>query len=80
LRAYFVERLPGLQVAERFGYTVGGFQSLVHQSRQNPQREFSAEPARPGTKALDAVRQQVVQLRKQVTLQPTEANRAFLLC
>jgi hypothetical protein len=65
LRAYFVERLPGPEVAERFGYTVGSLHQLVHQFRQNPQRQFFVEPPRPGVKADDAVRRQIVQLRKQ---------------
>ena len=46
LRAYFVERLPGPEVAQRFGYTVGSLHQLVHQFRQNPQRRFFAEPPR----------------------------------
>lgn len=65
LRAYFVERLPGPEVAKRFGYTVGSLYQLVHSFRQEPQRLFFAEPQRPGVKADDAVRQQIIQLRKQ---------------
>jgi len=65
LRAYFVEQLPASEVAKRFGYTVGSLHQLVHQFRQNPQRQFFAEPSRPGVKPDDAVRQQMVQLRKQ---------------
>ena len=65
LRAYFVERLPASEVAKRFGYTVGSVHQLVHQFRQDPHRQFFAEPSRPGVKPDDAVRQQIVQLRKQ---------------
>lgn len=65
LRAYFVEDLPAANVAERFGYTVGSFHQLAHQFRQNPQRQYFAEPPRPGVKADDTVRQLIVQLRKQ---------------
>ena len=65
LRAYFVERLPAAEVAQRFGYTVGSLHQLVHQFRQDPQRQFFAERSRPGVKRDDAVRQQIVQLRKQ---------------
>lgn len=65
LRAYFVERLPGPDVARRFGYTRGSFQQLVHRFRQQPSRQFFLEPARPGTKAADCVRQRIVELRKQ---------------
>jgi len=64
LRAYFVERLPGPEVAKRFGYTVGSLHQLVHSFRQAPQRLFFAEPQRPGVKADDVVRQQIIQLRK----------------
>ena len=66
LRAYFVEKLPGPIVAERFGYTVGSLHQLVHQFRQHPERQFFIEPvSRPGSKADDAVRQRILQLRKQ---------------
>ena len=65
LRAYFVERLPASEVAKRFGYTVGSLHQLVHQFRQNPQRQFFAEPPRRGVKPDDAVRRHIVQLRKQ---------------
>lgn len=65
LRAYFVEQLSGPEVARRFGYTPGSLHQLVHQFRQQPDRTFFAEPPRAGTPAADAVRQQIVQLRKQ---------------
>jgi len=65
LRAYFVERLPGPEVARRFGYTVGSLYQLVHQFRQDPRRRFFAEPPRPGAKPDGAVRQQIIRLRKQ---------------
>jgi len=65
LRAYFVDRLPAAQVAQRFGYTVGSFHQLAHQFRQNPERAFFAEPARPGAKSCEVVREQIVELRKQ---------------
>lgn len=65
LRAYFVERLPAAEVAERFGYTVGSFHQLVHQFRNNPQRQFFVDNPRPGVKADQSVRQRVVALRKQ---------------
>lgn len=64
LRAYFVEKLPGPDVASRFGYTLGSLHQLVHQFRRQPDRDFFAEKQRPqGT--LDTVRLQIVQLRKQ---------------
>jgi len=65
LRAYFVDRLPGPQVAARFSYTLGSFRQLVHQFREAPQRRFFAEPPPRGVKASDTVREQIVRLRKQ---------------
>lgn len=65
LRAYFVDRVPAANVAARFGYTVGSLHQLAHQFRQDPARQFFAEPPRPGAKACAAVQQQIVQLRKQ---------------
>jgi len=65
LRAYFVEQASGPEVARRFGYTIGSFHQLVHQFRANPQRQFFAEPPRPGVKASEAVRRRIVLLRKQ---------------
>ena len=65
LRAYFVERLPASEVARRFGYTVGSLHQSVNEFRQNPQRQFFAEPPRRGVKPDDAVRRHIIQLRKQ---------------
>src|SRR5262249_3613009 len=67
LRAYFVEGLSSQQAAERFGYSPGSFRGLVHQFRQNPERDFFA----PSPQALqsqqqrDELRQRIVILRKQ---------------
>ena len=49
LRAYFVERLPSAEAARRGGYTAGSFRVLVHQFRQNPDRQFFL-PAAKGPK------------------------------
>jgi hypothetical protein len=65
LRAYFVAQAPAAEVAARFGYTVGSLRQLAHQFRQNPARQFFAEPPRPGARAAAVVRRQIVQLRKQ---------------
>jgi hypothetical protein len=65
LRAYFVDRLPGPEVARRFGYTAGSFHQLAHQFRQAPRRTFFIEPLPPGVKTSDAIRRQIVRLRKQ---------------
>jgi hypothetical protein len=65
LRAYFVERLSGPEVARRFGYTVGSLHQLCHQLRRQPERKFFVESPPPGAKADDTIRQRIVQLRKQ---------------
>ena len=46
LRAFFVDGLPGVEVARRFGYTPGSFRVLVHQFRQSPRRDFFLTPAK----------------------------------
>jgi hypothetical protein len=65
LRAYFVERAPAADVAQRFGYTVGSFHQLAHQFRNDPQRQFFVDNLRPGVKRGDNIRGQIIQLRKQ---------------
>ena len=35
LRAYYVEGLSAAEVADRFGYTLSSFYSLLHQVRQH---------------------------------------------
>jgi hypothetical protein len=65
LRAYFVQRLSGPEVARRFGYTVGSLHQLCHQLRRQPERKFFVESPPPGAKADDTIRQRIVQLRKQ---------------
>jgi hypothetical protein len=64
LRAYFVDRLPARQVAERFGYTTGSVQQLAHQFRQQPQRKFFID-SQEARHNVDPIRQQVIELRKQ---------------
>jgi len=67
LRAFFVEKIPSAEAAERFGYTPGSFRVLCHEFRNNPRREFflprkkrtTAPPAR------ERIRQKIVTLRKQ---------------
>lgn len=65
LRAYFVDHLPGPEVARRFNYTHGSLHQLLHQFRQQPNRLFFIEPTKPGGKTDDKIRQKIVQLRKQ---------------
>ena len=67
LRAYFVERLSGSEVARRFGYTPGSFRVLVHQFRCDPHRAFFVTPAKGPQAApkADPVRDSIVALRKQ---------------
>ena len=67
LRAFFVDGLPGAEVAHRFGYTPGSFRVLVHQFRQKPDRSFFLPPDKGPQKSpkSDPVRDQIVALRKQ---------------
>lgn len=71
LRAYFVDKVPSKEVAERFGYTAGSFRVLCHDFRRDLGRAFflpegrrkvSSEKA-PGKTAR--LRDKVVALRKQ---------------
>jgi transposase len=67
LRAFFVDKLPGPEVAKRFGYTHGSFRVLVHQFRKDPRRSFFLPPAKGPRDAPSAnpVRELVIALRKQ---------------
>ena len=67
LRAFFIDGLPSKEAAKRFGYTEGSFRVLVHEFRQNPQRQFFLAPAK-GPQAApkkDTLRTMVIAMRKQ---------------
>jgi hypothetical protein len=67
LRAYYVEGLTSVEVAERFGYTPGSFRVLAHQFRRVPKRPFflpSERETKPHSKR-QRLRGRVVALRKQ---------------
>ena len=40
LRAYHVDGLTSVEVAERFGYIPGSFRVLAHQFGRDPKRQF----------------------------------------
>jgi hypothetical protein len=67
LRAFFVDELPGKEAAKQFGYTEGSFRVLVHQCRQNPNRDFFLPPAKGPQKTpkQDKLRDMIVFMRKQ---------------
>jgi hypothetical protein len=67
LRAYFVEEISSAEAARRGGYTAGSFRVLVHQFRQNPQRQFFLPPAKGPKTApkTERLREKVIALRKQ---------------
>jgi len=67
LRAYFVDHLPSVKVARRFGYSPGSFRVLTHQFRQNPDRPFFLPPQKGPqvSPKADRLRDKVVALRKQ---------------
>jgi hypothetical protein len=67
LRAYFVEQLPSVETARRFGYSPGSFRVLCHQFRHDPQKRsafFRPLPRAHSAPARDPVRERVVALRK----------------
>ncbi len=67
LRAYFVEDLPSVEVARRFGYSPGSFRVLTHEFRQHPDRPFFLPPQKgpQASPKTDRVRDKVMTLRKQ---------------
>jgi len=71
LRAFFVDKVPSKEVAERFGYTPGSFRVLCHHFRADPTREFflpertrARTQEKPPTKS-NRLRERVVAMRKQ---------------
>jgi hypothetical protein len=78
LRAYYVEGLTSVEVAERFAYTPGSFRVLAHQFRQAPERAFflpSERETKPHSKR-QRLRDRVVALRKQ-NLSVEDISRAL---
>ncbi len=67
LRAFFVDQVPGREVAKRFGYSEGSFRVIASRLRKNPGRKFFLPPDKGPQKApqKDKVRDTVVSLRKQ---------------
>src|SRR5215472_232765 len=67
LRTFFVDRLPSAEAAARFGYTPASFRVLVHQFRNQPERDFFIPTPREGRAPgrQRRLRDQVVALRKQ---------------
>jgi hypothetical protein len=66
LRAFFIDGVPSAEAAATFGYTPGSFRVLVHQFRQDPQREFFAPSPRttkPRSKR-QRLRDRIIALRK----------------
>src|SRR6516165_12581382 len=67
LRAYYVEELSAVQIAERFGYTKASVQTLICEYRQADVGELF-QASRPGPKRQpkkDAARERVIELRRQ---------------
>lgn len=66
LRAYFVDKVPSAEAAERFGYTPGSFRVLCHEFRKNPEREFFLTPAKTvnSPPPRERLRQKIIALRK----------------
>src|SRR5271157_6015521 len=68
LKAFFVDRLPSREVAQRFGYSPGAFRVLTHQFRHDPDKRARFFPpiqhGRRFAPARDPVRELVVAMRK----------------
>lgn len=67
LRAFFVDGLRSVDVAQRFGYTPGSVRGLCHNFRKKPRLDFF-EPkprVRSGMGKMAAAKEKVIQLRKQ---------------
>lgn len=71
LRAFYVDKIPGKDVAARFNYTPGSFRLLCHQFRQDPSVPFflpnrhALQAAAAATKKTPALHERVIALRKQ---------------
>jgi hypothetical protein len=70
LRAFYVDKIPGKEVAARFNYTPGSFRLLCHQFRQDPSVAFflpnrHALRAAAAAKKTPALHERVIALRKQ---------------
>ena len=78
LRAYYVEGLTSVEVAQRFGYAPGSFRVLAHQFRQAPERPFflpSERETKPHSKRR-RLRDRMVAMRKQ-NLSVQDISRAI---
>jgi len=68
LRCFFVESLPSLSVAQRFGYSPGAFRVLCHQFRHDPtKRESFFQDVKHGPQSApvrDRVRHLAIAMRK----------------
>ena len=71
LRAFYVDKIPGKEVAARFNYTPGSFRLLCHQFRQDPGVAFflpnrhALRAAAAAAKKTPALHERVIALRKQ---------------
>src|SRR5216684_1917306 len=71
LRAFYVDKIPGKDVARRFNYTPGSFRLLCHQFRQDPAVPFflpnrhALRAAAAAAKKAPALHERVIALRKQ---------------
>lgn len=67
LRAFFVENIPGKEIATNYGYSYGAFRLLCHQFKNDPHKIFFVQTKpgpRYGTKR-DSIKDEIIKLRKQ---------------
>ena len=67
LRAYFVQELPSVEAAQKFGYSPASFRVLCHEFRKDPHREFFLPPAKGPKRSSEKpqIHQRIIVLRKQ---------------
>lgn len=67
LRAFFVDELSGKEAAKKFGYTEGSLRVLIHQFKQNPDRDFFLQPTKGPQKTpkQNKLRDMIISMRKQ---------------
>jgi len=65
LRAYFFERVPGKEVARRFGYTYAAFNSLKQKFKKGAVKFFITSPPGPkGARTSPEIRASIIEYRR----------------
>jgi hypothetical protein len=66
LRGYFIDHVPGREVARRFGYTYAAFNSLKQRFKAGAlQFQFTAPPGPKGPRVSAELREKIIKYRRQ---------------